>query len=63
MSGIHKMAGPFGVLDLQEECYGVGVDLIRLVLKRLRSSGQVICLGRGQNAKWEKTQTFRTGNT
>jgi hypothetical protein len=41
------------VSDLQRECPGVGVDLIRRVLKGLRGS-RVACLGRGQSAKWKK---------
>ena len=40
--------------DIQGACPGVGVDLIRQILKRLRGS-RVACLGRGQAAKWKKT--------
>jgi Fic family protein len=52
-AAIERQAGQFSVSDLQRECPGVGVDLIRRVLKRLRSS-RVACLGRGQSAKWKK---------
>jgi hypothetical protein len=35
------------------------LDLIRSVLKNLRSSGKVKCLGRGQSAEWEKTAKWK----
>lgn len=53
---IERAIGPFRVADVQRECPGVGVDMIRRVLKILRESGQVECLGRGQNAQWQKTK-------
>jgi len=58
---IHQFRSGFRVSDLQRECPGVSVDLIRQLLKKLRSAGQVRCLGRGQNAKWEKTQKWKKG--
>lgn len=38
---------------------GVTVDLIRQVLKRLRSVGRVRCLSRGQSAEWERTARWK----
>ena len=52
---ITRRAGDFSISDLQNECPGVGVDLIRQVLKRLKDTSQLICLGRGPAAKWRKT--------
>jgi fido (protein-threonine AMPylation protein) len=62
-SVIVRVAGPFRVADIQRECPGVSVDLIRQVLKKLRSAGQVKCLGRGQNAEWQKTNKWEMGST
>lgn len=53
-SAIRKTVGPFRIADIQRECPGVSVDMIRQVLKKLREGGQVACLGRGQNAQWEQ---------
>lgn len=53
-SAIRKTVGPFRISDIQRECPGVSVDMIRQVLKKLREGGQVACLGRGQNAQWEQ---------
>lgn len=44
----------FSVADLQKKCPGVGVDMIRRVLKDLQREDIVECLGRGRSAKWRK---------
>lgn len=53
LDAIDRTKGSFRVLDIQLECPGVSVDLIRKVLKNLRP--RVNCLGRGKDAKWQKT--------
>lgn len=52
-TAIRQRLGEFRVSDLQNACPGVGVDLIRKVLKRLKGTN-VECLGRGQSARWRK---------
>ena len=52
---IARATGPFRVADLQRACPGVGLDMIRKILKRLQSDKQITCLGRGQRAQWQKT--------
>jgi Fic family protein len=54
-TAIDRRAGPFSVADLQRECPGVSIDMIRYVLKGLRQAGKVECTGRGRNAVWRKT--------
>lgn len=54
-AAIARHAGDFSVSDLQNECPGVGVDLIRQVLKRQKGASHLVCLGRGPAAKWRKT--------
>ena len=49
----------FRISDIRKECPGVSVDLVRSILKNLRSSGKVKCLGRGQNAEWEKSAKWK----
>lgn len=51
---IQKTNTPFHVFDIQRECPGISIDMIRRVLKNLRATGQVKCLGRGQKAAWQK---------
>lgn len=52
-AAIRQRSGEFCVSDLQNACPGVGVDLIRKVLKRLKGTS-VECLGRGQSARWRR---------
>lgn len=54
-SAIGRMKDTFSVADLQRECPGVSVDMIRHVLKSLRESGQVQCVRRGRTALWRKS--------
>ena len=63
MGAIGRAPGAFRVADLQRECPGVSVDLIRQVLKTLRADRKVECLGRGQNAEWQKTKRWQLGTT
>jgi Fic family protein len=56
---IGRFAGKFRVSDVQRECPGVSVDLVRRVLKNLRSLGRIKCLGRGQSAEWQRTAKWK----
>lgn len=60
---IDSQAYPFRVADMQRECPGAGVDLIRLTLKKLRAQGRIRCLGKGATAAWEKTEKWKAGTT
>lgn len=58
-TAIRRFAGPFRISDIQRDCPGVSVDLIRRVLKNSRSVGRVKCLGRGQSAEWQRTAKWK----
>lgn len=51
-AAILRQDGAFSVSDIRDACPGVGVDLIRKVLGRLKGN-QVKCMGRGQTAQWQ----------
>jgi len=51
---VNNFPGNFSVADILQKCPGVGIDMIRRVLKDLQGQGVVECLGRGKNAKWNK---------
>lgn len=55
-AAVERQHGPFRVADLQRACPGVSLDMIRRVLKDLRAAAEVECLGRGQQAQWQKTK-------
>ena len=61
-NAIGKAIGPFSVADLQRDGPGVGLDMVRSILKKLRVDGKVECLGRGQHARWRKTPKWEMGN-
>lgn len=51
-----RTVGSFRVADIQRECPGVSMDMIRRVFKDMQASGKIKCLGRGQNARWQKIE-------
>jgi len=63
LHAIDRAPGPFRLAELRHECPNVSVDMIRRVLKKLQKDGRVECLGRGQNAKWQKTTKWREMGT
>lgn len=54
-AAIQATTGPFRAADLQRQCPGVSIDMIRYVLKDLRLQGKIDCLGRGRTSLWKKT--------
>lgn len=52
---IQNIPQPFRVSDLQKQCPGVSVDLIRKILQNLRGT-RVECLGRGTSASWRRIE-------
>jgi Fic family protein len=58
-AAISRFPSAFRVSDIQRQCPAVSVDLVRQVLKNLRSSGRVKCLGRGQSAEWQRTAKWK----
>jgi Fic family protein len=56
VEAVNRQSGTFSVADIQHSCPGVSIDMIRQVLKDLRP--KVECLGRGRNARWQKTKRW-----
>ena len=54
LAAIDRQISTFRVADVQTECPGVGLDLIRQILARLRKEKKIKALGTGRGAKWEK---------
>ena len=46
--------GDFSLVDLERKCPGVSRDMVRRVLRDLRSKGLVACHGRGPGARWRR---------
>ena len=54
LAAIGRQISSFRVADLQAQCPGGGLDLIRQILSRLQKEGKVKALGTGRSARWEK---------
>lgn len=54
LTAIDKHLGKFTVSELKKSCPGVGLDMIRKVLKDLKKQKIITCLGRGKDATWKK---------
>jgi Fic family protein len=63
LSAIDRHSGPFQAGDLQRNCPGVGLDLIRRILKKKRKSGELDCETRGPKSLWHKTDKWKLGIT
>lgn len=55
---IRKMPSGFSLSQLQNKCPDVSYDMIRKILKDLKSEGQIFAKGRGLSAHW-----YKKGNT
>ena len=53
MNAIQKQVGEFRLADIERVCHGVGREWIRVLLAKLKKSGEVICKGKGPGARWE----------
>ena len=51
---IDKQLGKFSISELKKSCPGVGLDMIRKILKDLKKRKIIGCLGRGKDATWKK---------
>jgi Fic family protein len=52
---VSRQLAPFAISDIERQCPGVGRDMIRLILRRLRDEGVVASSGVGRSAKWRRT--------
>ncbi len=63
LAAIDRRSSSFQTADLQRDCPGVSLDLIRRVLKHRASSGQLFCEIRGPKSLWRKTDAWNLGIT
>ena len=52
---VTKRFGPFSMSDIEADCPGVSRDMVRHVLRRLKTDGVIRLDGRGRGAKWRST--------
>jgi Fic family protein len=49
---VRRRTKAFGIADIEAQCPGVSRDMVRHVLRQMRSRGEVEIRGRGRTAKW-----------
>ena len=51
---INNQIGEFTISDIRKLCPGISKDMIRVVFRQLQKEKKIICLGKGQSAKWKR---------
>lgn len=51
---IEEQAGEFSISEIERLCPSVSRDMIRKVFRKLQKQKRIICLGRGQSARWKR---------
>lgn len=54
IKAIGEEVGDFSLSDIIKKCPGISREMIKIVFKKLRNEKKIICLGKGQSAKWRK---------
>ncbi|NLD27602.1 MAG: Fic family protein [Myxococcales bacterium] len=49
---VGRKIGPFSISDIERECFNTSRDMVRNVLRQLKSEGKIVLQGKGRNAKW-----------
>ena len=57
-AAIGKLRGTFTLSEVERACPGVSRDMVRKVLRDMKKSGLLSCLGHGPGASWEKKGTI-----
>jgi Fic family protein len=51
---VNEQVGEFSISDIERMCSAVSRDMIRIVFRQLRQDRKIICLGKGQSARWKR---------
>jgi hypothetical protein len=51
-AAVRRQTGEFRLADIERACPGVGREWIRVILAKLKKSGEVTCRGKGPAARW-----------
>jgi CRP-like cAMP-binding protein len=51
-AAVSRRIGPFSIKDIESDCPGVSRDMVRHVLRQMRTAGLIRVQGGGRGAKW-----------
>lgn len=54
IQAINNQSSKFSISDIEKFCPGISRDMIRIVFRRLQKEKKIVCLGKGQSAKWKR---------
>ena len=55
-AAVNRRTGAFGIADIEHDCPGVSRDMVRHVLRQMRTDGLLRVEGRGRGAKWRTVE-------
>jgi len=51
---IKSLTGEFSISEIIDKCPGVSIDMVRKIFKEKQKTGEIVCKGKGRDAKWYK---------
>jgi Fic family protein len=54
IQAVNSQLGEFSISEIEASCPGISSDMVRLILRQLKREKKIICLGKGQSAKWKR---------
>ena len=52
---------PFSISDIENDCPGISRDMVRHVLRQMKSEGAIAPDGKGRGAKWQRLGASQSG--
>jgi len=52
---------PFSISDIENDCPGISRDMVRHVLRQMKSEGAIAPTGKGRGAKWQRLGASQSG--
>jgi len=56
-AAVTRRLGPFSITDIEADCPGVSRDMVRHILRQMRTAGLIRVQGSGRGAKWMRTSS------
>jgi Fic family protein len=54
IQAINSQMAEFSISDIERDCPGISRDMIRVIFRQLQKEKKIVCLGKGQSAKWKR---------
>ena len=51
---VFRRMAPFSISEIERDCPGISRDMVRHVLRQMKSGGAIAPTGKGRSAKWRR---------